>query len=158
MKTALVAGASGLIGKQCLYELLAEKEYIKVIALVRKELTIKHPKLEQIQMDFDQLVSYTHMFQADDVFCCLGTTMKKAGSQENFKKVDYAYPMALAKAALNNGARQFLIVTALGADKKSSIFYNRVKGDVEESLQLLDYPALHIFRPSMLLGEDRSFE
>jgi uncharacterized protein YbjT (DUF2867 family) len=90
--------------------------------------------------------------QADDIFCCLGTTMKKAGSKEAFRKVDYQYPMDIARLGLANGAQQFAIVTAMGADTKSTFFYNRVKGEVERDLAALNYPTLLIFRPSLLLG------
>ncbi|WP_435355508.1 oxidoreductase [Emticicia sp. SJ17W-69] len=151
MKTALVVGATGLIGKHLTIKLLASNFYTKVKVLVRKPLEIKHPNLEQIVVDFDNLD--TSKIIADDVFCCLGTTMKKAGSKPAFYKVDFTYPLEIAKAALVNGAKQYLIVTAMGADERSMFYYNRVKGEIEKALSDLRYPTLLIFRPSMLIGE-----
>jgi uncharacterized protein YbjT (DUF2867 family) len=89
------------------------------------------------------------------VFCCLGTTIKKAGSQEVFRKVDYAYPLRIAELAIANGAEQLLIVTALGADPNSRIFYNRVKGEIEQAISKIPFRAIHIFRPSILVGNRR---
>ena len=89
----------------------------------------------------------------DDVFCCLGTTMKKAGSKEKFRLVDFHYPVSLASFCLNKGARQFLLVSSMGADAKSGIFYNQIKGEVENTVSNLGYPRLDIFRPSLLLGD-----
>ncbi|QJW88915.1 oxidoreductase [Spirosoma taeanense] len=149
-KTALVLGATGLIGDLLTHQLVDSPIYDKIKVLVRKSLTWQHPRLQEIQFDFDHpngLVT-----QADDIYCCLGTTMKKAGSQEAFQKVDYRYPMDIARLGLANGATQFAIVTAMGADTESSFFYNRVKGEVERDLAALDYPTLLIFRPSLLLG------
>ena len=151
MKTALVIGATGLIGKSLTIKLLENKFYAKVKILVRKNIDLLHPNLEQILVDFDDLD--TSKIVADDVFCCLGTTMKVAGSKPAFYKVDFTYPLVVAKAALENGAKQYLIVTSMGADPKSMIYYNRVKGEIEKALSDLHYPTLLIFRPSMLLGE-----
>ena len=151
MKTALVIGATGLIGKSLTIKLLENKFYAKVKILVRKKIDLLHPNLEQIVVDFDDLD--TSKIVADDVFCCLGTTMKVAGSKPAFYKVDFTYPLVVAKAALENGAKQYLIVTSMGADSKSMIYYNRVKGEIEKALSDLHYPTLLIFRPSILLGE-----
>ncbi|GAB3763790.1 oxidoreductase [Spirosoma pomorum] len=152
-KTALVIGATGLVGNLLTHQLVDSPIYDKVKVLVRKSLPWQHPRLQEVQFDFDHpngLVT-----QADDIFCCLGTTIKKAGSQEAFKKVDYQYPLDIARLGLANGARQFAIVTAMGADSKSMFFYNRVKGDVERDLAALNYPTLLIFRPSLLMGNRR---
>ena len=112
MKTALVVGASGLIGNLLTIKLLENKLYFNIKILVRKKLDLSHPNLEQIIVDFDNLD--TAKIVADDVFCCLGTTMKIAGSKAAFYKVDFTFPLAIAKAALKNGAKQYLIVTAMG--------------------------------------------
>lgn len=149
-KTALVIGASGLIGEILTHRLVDSPFYEKVKVLVRKSLPWQHPHLQEVQFDFDHPNGL--LTQADDIFCCLGTTIKKAGSKEAFRKVDYQYPMDIARLSLTNGARQFAIVTAMGANADSSIFYNRVKGDVERDLTALNYPTLLIFRPSLLLG------
>lgn len=150
-KVALVVGGSGLIGKQVVELLLTHPAYSEVIVLVRKSFLPANPKINEIVFDFENPV--VGAIQADDVFCCLGTTIKKAGSKDAFRKVDCIYPLAIADLALKKGAQQFLIVTALGADSKSSFFYNRVKGEVEEQLIKLNYPSLKIFQPSLLLGE-----
>lgn len=151
MKTALVVGASGLIGKHLTQKLLASQYYNKVTIIVRKKLTIEHQKLEQLVMDFEKID--TSKIIADDIFCCLGTTMKQAGSKEAFYNVDFTYPLNFAKAGLANGTKQFLIITAMGADEKSWIYYNRVKGEIEKALSDLRYPTLIILRPSMLAGK-----
>ncbi|MBL7960427.1 NAD(P)H-binding protein, partial [bacterium] len=115
MRTALLVGASGLIGRSCLDALLRDKLYSKVIAFVRKPLSVQHPKLQQQVVDFDNLEYHAHLIKADEVYCCLGTTIKTAGSQHAFYKVDFTYPYNIATIASRNGAGQFLIVTALGA-------------------------------------------
>lgn len=157
MRTALIIGATGLVGKQCLYQLLEEKEYLKVVALVRKEMNIKHHKLEQIIVNFDELEKHENSIQADDIFCCLGTTIGVAKTQENFRKVDYDYPLKVAELALKNGAKQYMLVSAMGASKTSSIFYCRIKGELEESIAKLGYSSFHVFRPSMLMGDRKEF-
>ena len=152
-KFALLLGASGLVGGHCLQRLLNDTAYGKVIALVRKPLPLHDPQLEQQVVDFSDLQNYAHLLKAHDVFCCLGTTIKKAGSQAAFRQVDFTYPVEIAKIAAANGAEQFLIVTALGANPASRIFYNRVKGEVEAAIAPLAFRAVHIFRPSLLLGK-----
>nr|WP_299415731.1 oxidoreductase [uncultured Emticicia sp.] len=151
MKTALIVGATGLIGKHLTQKLLTSNFYEKVSVIVRKPLNIIHPKLEQIVIDFDNLDA--SKVKADDIFCCLGTTMKQAGSKDAFYKVDFTYPLNFAKAGLANGAKQFLVVSSMGADKKSMVYYSRVKGEIENALSDLNYPTLIILRPSMLAGE-----
>ena len=151
MKTALIVGATGLIGKHLTQKLLTSNFYEKVSVIVRKPLNIIHPKLEQIVIDFDNLDA--SKVNADDIFCCLGTTMKQAGSKDAFYKVDFTYPLNFAKAGLANGAKQFLVVSSMGADKKSMVYYSRVKGEIENALSDLNYPTLIILRPSMLAGE-----
>ena len=161
MKVALLAGATGLIGKQLLQLLLNDPEYHKVIAITRKPLNISNQKLENIITDFDNLSSYKEKLKADNVFCCLGTTMKVAKTKEAFRKVDFTYPLELAKLSFEEGAKQFLLVSSLGADKSSSIYYNQVKGETEEAIEKINFPSYHIFRPSLLLGqreESRSAE
>ncbi|SOD97866.1 Rossmann-fold NAD(P)-binding domain-containing protein [Spirosoma fluviale] len=149
-KTALVLGATGLIGNLLTHQLVNSQAYSQIKVLVRKPLTWQHPHLQEIHFEFDHPNGL--IIQADDIFCCLGTTMKKAGSKEAFQKVDYQYPMTIARMGLTNGAKQFAIVTSMGADTESSFFYNRVKGEVERDLASLNYPTLLIYRPSLLLG------
>ena len=152
MKTALVAGSTGLIGKQLLDLLLNSNRYEKVIAITRQDLSINHWKLVQLKMEFGMIAENAQAIKADDVFCCLGTTMAKAGSKENFYQVDFYYPFLLAKTEKALGAKQYFLVSALGADKDSAFYYNQVKGEVEEAIKNIGFDALHIFRPSLLLG------
>ncbi|HMV09726.1 MAG TPA: oxidoreductase [Cyclobacteriaceae bacterium] len=161
MKTALVAGSTGLIGNQLIDLLLSDNYYDVVKAISRTPLEKKHTKLENIVLDFDRMAEYAGQLNADDVFCCLGTTIKKVKTKEKFRQVDFVYPLELAKLSKANGAKQYLLVSALGADKKSSIFYNQVKGEVEEAIGDVGFTTYHIFRPSLLMGdrqENRSGE
>lgn len=151
-KTAIIAGASGLIGKSLTQSLLQSKNYGQVIALVRKPLGIQHEKLKELTVDFDKLSEMTDFPKGDDVFCCLGTTMKKAGSKEAFYKVDFTYCYELAKTALSVGADRFFLVSAMGSDKNSRFFYNRVKGELEDKISFLNYRTIYIFKPSLIRG------
>lgn len=155
MKTALIAGASGLVGHYLLTQMLAGDEYAQVKLLVRKPLDLEHPRLEQIVFDFDD--PQTELIRADDVFCCLGTTIGRAGSRAAFRKVDYDYVLRLAAAARTHACAQFLLVTAMGADPRSKFFYNRVKGEIEQAVDALGFSSFHIFRPSLLLGPRKEF-
>jgi uncharacterized protein YbjT (DUF2867 family) len=147
-----IAGATGLVGGHFVDLALADAGVDSVTVLVRRPLGKTAPKLTEMVVDFDRL-ECRHA-AADTVFCALGTTMKKAGSKEAFRKVDHDYPLALARVALEAGARRFVIVTAVGASARSAVFYNRVKGEVEAALAPMPFPAgVHVLRPSMLLGE-----
>ncbi len=153
MRTALLAGATGLVGGFVLDQLLQDPTYDSVIVLTRKSLGNNHPKLKEVIVNFDQLENYTNDITADVVFCCLGTTIKTAGSQEAFKKVDYEYPLRLAEIAKQNGSKTYLLISALGSSKSSIIFYNRVKGEVEEAIGRLNFETFHILQPSLIIGE-----
>ncbi|MDQ1087384.1 MULTISPECIES: oxidoreductase [unclassified Siphonobacter] len=155
-KTALLIGASGLVGNYLVFKLLQSDRYEKVITLVRRPMHLKHPKLDERVVDFDQLSS-EDVAGADDVFCCLGTTIKQAGSKEAFRKVDLIYPVKIGKLALEAGAKQYLLVSSIGANAQSSIFYSKTKGEVEAQIAALGYPNYTIFRPSMLLGKRKQF-
>lgn len=151
-KTALLLGASGLVGRSCLDALLAEPAYSSVISVGRRALPLAHPKLVQKVIELDALASLT-LPQIDDVFCALGTTIRTAGSQEAFRRVDLEFPLAAARQSLKFGAKQFVLVSSVGADPKSKNFYLRTKGEVEQALTSLPFQAVHIFRPSLLLGQ-----
>ena len=155
MKTALVIGATGLIGRQLVELLLADSRYITVIALARKPLTLKHSKLKNIQFDFDNPDEL--QVQGDELFCCLGTTIKKAGSQQAFYKVDYEYTLLSAQLAYKNGTKRITLVSSMGADKNARIFYNRTKGAIEEAIAAIGFEATFIVRPSLLLGSRTEF-
>lgn len=152
-KTALIVGASGLVGKNLLELLLHTETYEHVVALVRTPLNEQHPKLIEHIINFDKLEDYPSLFAVDDVFCCLGTTIKKAGSQKVMYQIDVEYPYTIARLSQQQGAQQFLVISAMGANPKSSIFYSRMKGELEQKLVNLAYPSLSILRPALLLGE-----
>jgi uncharacterized protein YbjT (DUF2867 family) len=151
MKTALLVGATGLVGR-CLLKFLQEDAYYQRIVVVTRKPIDVGSKCKNVVVDFTKLAEQHRDIQADDVFCCLGTTMRVAGSKEAFRKVDYEYPLEVARIAKLNGAEKYLLVSALGAKKNSSVFYNHVKGEVEEAIGMLNYSAYHIFRPSLLMG------
>jgi len=153
MKTALLAGATGLIGSQLLRLLLNSERYAKVIVVGRKAVPTIHPKLVQVVTELDQLEAVRLKLIADDVFCCLRTTMAQAGSKEAFYQVDFLYVVQLAALAAGNFAAQFMVVSSMGADADSSIYYSRVKGEMETAVRQTPFRAIHIFRPSLLLGE-----
>jgi uncharacterized protein YbjT (DUF2867 family) len=152
-RSALVAGATGLVGRHCVEELLLDDAYSRIVALVRRPGLPIRDKLEEYLIDFERLSDETRLPAVDDVFCCLGTTIKKAGTKEAFRRVDHDYVEFLARAALESGAKQFLLVSSIGADARSRVFYSRVKGEVEADISALPFRAVQIFRPSMLLGE-----
>lgn len=155
-RSCLVLGATGLVGGHLLDLLGADAGYGPITALSRRPLPAGRGagRVTEVLCDLGRPETYADRAKADDVFCCLGTTIKKAGSKEAFRQVDHDYPLAAARTALAAGADQFLIVTAVGADANSTIFYNRVKGEVEAALSALPFPGgVKILRPSMLLGE-----
>ena len=132
--------------------LLEDPAYARVTVLSRRELPIVHKKLEQRVVSFDRLAQIADFPRVHDVFCCLGTTMKQAGSPEAFRKVDCTYVAELARVAVRHRASQFLVVTAVGADPRSRILYSRVKGEAEEAVRRLQFEAIQVFRPSLLVG------
>jgi len=151
-RTALVGGASGLVGSHVLHLLLEDPACGRVTVLVRRELPLTHKKLEQRVVSFDRLAQMSDFPRVHDVFCCLGTTMKQAGSPDAFRKVDFTYVVELARVAVRHRASQFLVVTAVGADPQSRILYSRVKGEAEEAVRRLQFESIQIFRPSLLVG------
>lgn len=152
MGTAWIAGASGLVGGELLQQLLSAAEYDRVIALGRRRLDVAHPKLVQVMADFTALEQVAADLSCHDAYCCLGTTIKAAGSRAAFRAVDHTAVLAFAWAAQRAGAQRFFVVSALGADAGSRVFYHRVKGETEDALLVLGFSTLAIFRPSLLLG------
>ena len=152
-KTAVIFGATGLVGSHCLRLLLESSYYSKVKVFSRREIEIQHPNLEYYIIDFDKIEEYKDNISGHDIFCTLGTTIKRAGSKAAFIKVDYTYVVGIAKLALINNAQQFILVTAMGSDEDSIFFYNKVKGQVENEVKKLGYNSIRILRPSLLLGE-----
>ncbi|HZA28567.1 MAG TPA: oxidoreductase [Gammaproteobacteria bacterium] len=154
-RIALVAGATGLVGRECLRLLACDDCISEVRALVRRPLPQDSigPRVRECRTEFDHLHNYPDWFEVDWVFCALGTTIRQVGSQEAFRRVDYEYPLAIAKAARARGASHFLLVSALGANAHSRVFYSRVKGELEDAVLGLGYPSVTIARPSVLLGD-----
>jgi len=152
MKTALIVGATGLVGKNLLDLLLQSDEYNKVIVISRQALSLP-TKAELMITDYKTLQNDVDKLIADDVFCCLGTTIRKAKTKEAFKEVDFDYPLSIAKITLEKGAKHFLLVSALGANANSSLFYNKVKGEIEQAILTLGFESFSVLRPSLLLGE-----
>jgi uncharacterized protein YbjT (DUF2867 family) len=151
-RTALLAGATGLVGKHCLERILASNTYEHVRILVRRPVGISHDKLEEIRVDFDALDSLS-MASVDDVFITLGTTIKAAGSQTAFYKVDHDYVVATAKLGKRAGATRIALVSSIGAGSPAANFYLRVKTETEQDVRALGYECVEILRPSLLVGE-----
>ena len=152
-KSALVAGGTGLVGNHLVNLLVQSNEFNTVKVLVREGSSLTKDGVTTIEVNYDHFTEYEEKVEADVIFCCLGTTINKAGSKENFRKVDFTFPVELAKMSLKNGSKQFNIITAGGANSDSLFFYSRVKGDVERSIAGSGFRATNIFRPSLLLGK-----
>jgi len=156
-KNVALLGASGLVGGFCLRAALADRAIGRVILFNRRELSLGvDTRLTHRTVSLDKLEG-KDFDGVDDVFCALGTTIRKAGSQEAFRRVDLEYPLAAAQAALSSGVRQFLLVSSVGADASARNFYLRTKGELEQELGRIGFSALHVFRPSLLLGRREEF-
>ncbi|WP_394776620.1 oxidoreductase [Flavobacterium sp.] len=153
MKKAIVYGASGLVGSYILESLLDNTNYEQVIIVVRKDLNVQHPKLKTIIGDFNSLPEVVKDIQTDEVFISLGTTKKKTPDEKLYYQIDHDYPILAAKLAKENGAKAVFLVSAIGANAKSSIFYTRTKGETEQDIINQNFDHTHIFRPSMILGD-----
>lgn len=155
-RTAIVAGSTGLVGREIVRLLSADDDVSHITTFTRRpNAESPLPKVENRTIDFDRLTDdkSTAIPASDQLFSALGTTIKVAGSQEAFRKVDFDYPLAIATRAEQLGARHLLLVSALGATSKSRIFYNRVKGELEDAVARLGFRSLTIARPSLLLGD-----
>jgi len=151
-KIALVAGASGLVGRYLIEALLPAPEYSRVIALSRRPLAVEHGKVANRIINFAALEKSLAGVQADEAFCALGTTLKSAGSEAAFRLVDHDYVLAFGRAAARAGVKRLVVVSAVGADPASRTFYLRVKGEMEDALRSLNLPAVDILQPGLLLG------
>jgi uncharacterized protein YbjT (DUF2867 family) len=151
-RRAIVAGATGLVGREVVKLLLDDPDVISVVALTRQPLGIPHPKLSEALIAFEHLDDFASP-AVDDYFCCLGTTMRKAGSREAFRRVDFEYPVAIARMALAAGATRCFFVSSAGADPMSRVFYTRTKGELEVEIARLPFRTVVAFRPSLLDGD-----
>jgi uncharacterized protein YbjT (DUF2867 family) len=155
----LLCGATGLVGGECLRLLRADPAFSRVVVISRRPLPpgIRDSGVEEHVVDFERLHDYAEVFRVDQVICALGTTIKKAGSKERFRQVDFGYPLEIARMGIRQGSRHFLLVSSTGAKSRSPFFYLRVKGELEEALLALPYQSTTIVRPSLLVGERSEF-
>lgn len=153
MKTAIVIGATGLVGSNLIFELLKDERYSKVKIFGRRTIDFIHPKLEEEIVNFDSISEWKHKITGNDLFSAIGTTIKKAGSKEAQFKIDFTYQYVVAKAAADNGVDKYLLVSSAGANHKSKNFYLKIKGSLEESVFRLPFKHIYIFQPSILAGE-----
>lgn len=155
-KTALVAGASGLVGSFCVQILEQDPDYENIIVPTRRPLGLSG-KATEVNLNFDNLHEYEQQLKADDYFCCLGTTIAKAGSKANFRKVDYEYVVKFGEIAQKVAANSFSMVSAIGADANSMVFYSKTKGKAEKALQEIGLSKLLIFQPSIIDGNRNEY-
>lgn len=152
-RTALIAGVTGLVGQQLLQQMLTGDTYAQITLLSRKPLAVDDARVRVVMTDFSDLPKLGTALHADDVFCCLGTTLKIAGSKAAFEHVDYLLVVDFARAAHAQGSKQFLVISAAGTAPNSPSFYSRVKAHMEQDVAAIGYDCVHILRPSLLLGE-----
>lgn len=157
MRTAIIVGSSGLVGSCLLQELLNKPEYISVKSFVRKTSGLSHQKLSEHVIDFENLSASANAFTGDDLFICLGTTIKKAGSVANMERIDRDYPVQVAQISQINGVKQVAVVSSIGSNSKSKNYYLRIKGEMEAEISRLDFHKIAIAKPSMLLGKRNEF-
>lgn len=157
-KTAILFGASGLVGSQLLQQLLKDNRYNTIICYVRGPLNIYHPKLLEKEFDFLEMEGFNPTIASStDIFCCLGTTIKKAGTQEEFRKVDFELPVKIGKVAHAAGIENYIVISSIGANKNSRNFYLRTKGEMETAIFGIGIKNLHFVRPSLLMGERKEY-
>jgi uncharacterized protein YbjT (DUF2867 family) len=158
-KTAILLGATGLTGSILLEKLLIDPSFEKIKIFSRSSVEKNSPKIEEHLIDMFQLEKHSEAFKADVVFCCIGTTKAKTPDKETYKKIDYGIPVAAAKLAKRNGIKTFIVISALGADENSSIFYNKTKGEMQRDVLKQNIENTYILQPSLIVGDrnDRRF-
>ncbi len=157
MKKAILIGATGLIGSELLRQLLADSTYSEVKVLSRRTTGVNHSKLKEVLIDFDDLDNYKSELVGDVLFSTMGTTIKKAGSQDVQYKIDYTYQYNTAKLTSANGVKQLVLLSSYGANSESKVFYSKIKGELDEAVQKLNFDSVSIIRPSMLVGDRKEF-
>ncbi len=153
MKTAIILGATGLTGGILLQKLIQDDRYDNIKLFSRKSTGISHPKIEEHLIDMLQLRDHAEAFTADEVFCCIGTTASKTSDKELYHNIDYGIPVSAARLCKTNKIPIFVVISALGADLNSRVFYNRTKGEMEEAVLEFDIPKTHILQPSLIGGK-----
>lgn len=148
---AIVVGATGATGKELVRQLLADREFTFVEVFVRRDMDIQHPKLLCHVIDFDDVDKWKHLINGDVAFCCLGSTLKDAGSKEEMTKIDYCYPMQFAQNCKSNGVKSFVLLSSIGANSRSKVFYPKLKGNLENVVLNLHFDKTTLVRPSVLI-------
>lgn len=154
-KTAIILGATGLTGSHLLQLLLSDERYSKVISFNRNKLGIQHDKLEEHLINLLELEKQENLFHADEVFCCIGTTRAKTPDKKRYRAIDYGIPLQAARLALKNNISKLLVISSLGADKNSKVFYSQLKGQMQEDIFKLGLPKVYFFQPSLIIGKRR---
>ena len=152
-KTAIVIGATGLVGSHIADLLLDDERYSTVKVFHRRSTGIRHRKLEEYIIDFDKIETWCNQLTGDELYSAMGTTIRKAGSKEAQYKIDVTYPLKVAEAAASNGVKKYSLVSSAGADKDSKLFYPRIKGELDEAVKKLSFDRITIMRPSILEGD-----
>lgn len=152
-KTAIILGATGLTGSLLLKKLLKDPAFEKIILFARSSAGENSPKIEEHLIDMFQLEKYSEAFTADVVFCCIGTTKAKTPDNETYKKIDYGIPVTAAKLAKQNGIETFIVISAMGADENSGIFYNKTKGEMQRDVLKQQIKNTYILQPSLIAGD-----
>lgn len=150
---AILVGASGLVGSELLSELIASSHISNILLISRKHLSIDNPNVRQLILNFDHFEEHLNEIEGDILFSCIGTTKSKTPDASNYRKIDYEYPLSLARLALKKGILQFHLVSSIGADASSGTFYLKLKGELENELKKSGLPSLHIYQPSFLTGK-----
>ncbi|MCD6091261.1 MAG: NAD(P)H-binding protein [Bacteroidales bacterium] len=151
-KTAIVLGATGLVGKFLVELLIQDDSFSKIVLLVRRATAFKHPKIEENLVNFEDISSYKSLIRGDVLFSCMGSTLKQAGSKDAQYKVDFIYQYEVAKAAAENDVTDYFLVSSSGANDRSLVFYSRIKGELDEAVKKMPFEHVCIFRPSVLSG------
>ncbi|MCH8568477.1 MAG: NAD(P)H-binding protein [Balneolales bacterium] len=156
-KKALIIGATGLTGSHLLAHLLENEAYEKVTAIGRSSCGVTHPKLIEHVFDLNEIKEHAHLFACDTFFCCMGSTIKKAGGKQKFRFIDFTLPVSAARAAFQGGAKTAMLVSSIGANKDSGFFYLKTKGETEQAFSKIGFDRTIIFRPAGLLGKRKEF-
>ena len=157
MKTALIFGSTGLVGSNLLTLLIKNDYYTTIKIFVRSKVNINDPKVEIINLDFNKLNEYSHLIKGDDCFFCIGTTKKQTPNKDEYRNIEYNFPVNIGKIAKNNNVRSFMYVSSLGSNPNTKNTYLKNKGEAEEFLKKLNFSQLSIIRPSFLLGDRNEF-